>query len=102
MRPVARGAEKRTKDRRAPGLRGKLSSTGSVTVTLPSSSVANSTLPAIACYVSSDGKTWLAVAQTPSASGFVFCGLTGIATTSPGVTLINGLANEFYYIIATW
>ncbi|HEV8448618.1 MAG TPA: hypothetical protein VGQ44_17430 [Gemmatimonadaceae bacterium] len=81
---------------------GNLSGTGSVSVPLPAASVAGNKVPVVACYVSTDRITWLAVAQTPSNSPFVFCGLTGIGSATPGVTLINGIANEAYYIIAVW
>jgi hypothetical protein len=80
---------------------GTLNSSGAVTVPLPAASVANGKVPAIACYVSTDRQTWLAVADTP-ALGFVFCGLTGIGTSSPSVTMVNGVSGEAYYIIATW
>jgi hypothetical protein len=81
---------------------GTLNSSGAVTVPLPAASVANGKVPVIACYMSSNRVTWLAVAQTPSESGFVFCGLTGIGTTSPSVTLVDGVPGYAYYIIATW
>lgn len=81
---------------------GTIDASGAVSVVLPSASVANGKVPAIACYTSSNRVTWLAVAQTPSVSGFVFCGLTGIGTTSASVTLVNGIPGYAYYIIATW
>lgn len=80
---------------------GSLNSSGAITVFLPAASVANGKVPAIACYVSTDRQTWLAVADTP-ALGFVFCGLTGIGTSSASVTIVNGIPGEAYYIIATW
>ena len=80
---------------------GSLNSSGAVTVFLPPASVANGKVPAIACYVSTDRQTWLAVADTP-AFGVVFCGLTGIGTSSASVTMVDGTPGEAYYIIATW
>lgn len=81
---------------------GTLNASGAVSVPLPAASVSSGKVPVIACYVSSDRVTWLAVAQTPSESGFVFCGLTGIGTTSPSVTLVDGIPGYAYYIIAAW
>jgi hypothetical protein len=42
------------------------------------------------------------VAQTPTDTSFPACGLTGIGTTSPGITLINVPVGYRYYIIAVW
>jgi hypothetical protein len=64
--------------------------------------VANGRVPVIACYISSDQKTWLAVAQTPSVSPFPFCGLTGIGTTTPAITIVNATPGMFFYMIAVW
>ena len=81
---------------------GTFGSSGSFTGILPASATANNRIPAIACYVSNDGRTWLAVAQTPSSSLATYCGLTGIGTSSPGITIINGPSGWFFYIIAVW
>jgi hypothetical protein len=64
--------------------------------------VAGGRVPVIACYISNTGTTWLAVAQTPTDTSFPACGLTGIGTTSPGITLINVPVGYRYYIIAVW
>jgi hypothetical protein len=69
---------------------------------LPASSVSGGRVPVIACYISSDGQTWLAVAQTPSVSTNSFCGLTGIGTSTPAITLINVTVGWRYYLIAVW
>jgi hypothetical protein len=60
---------------------GVFGSSGSFTGLLPVAAVADGRLPAIACYISSNGTTWLAVAQTPASSGAAYCGLTGIGTS---------------------
>ena len=83
-------------------LTGLIGASGGVTGTLPAVSVAGGTVPAIACYISSNGTTWLAVAHTPSSSSLAFCGLTGIGTASPGITLINVTPGWRYYLIAVW
>jgi hypothetical protein len=80
---------------------GQLTTTG-INVILPAASVAGGRLPVIACYLSNDRVIWGAVAQTPSTSGFPFCGLTGIGTATPEVSLVNGTAGQFYYVIAVW
>ena len=74
----------------------------SATHFLPPDATADGTVPVIACYMSSDGETWLAVAQTPQDPDWTFCGLTGVGTTSPGITIINGIVGWNYYLIAVW
>ncbi|HET8778005.1 MAG TPA: hypothetical protein VFN76_10130 [Candidatus Limnocylindria bacterium] len=77
-------------------------SSGGVVGILPAESVANGHVPVIACYVSDDGETWLAVAQTPSSSTLPFCGLARIGTTTPSVVLTRATPGWFYYLIAVW
>lgn len=81
---------------------GQFGGSGSFTGLLPAAAVAGGSLPAIACYISSDRQTWLAVAHTPSEPGVPFCGLTGIGTSTPGITIINGTPGWWYYLIAVW
>lgn len=69
---------------------------------LPPDAVQGGTLPAIACYISDDGQTWLAVAHVPPTAADPFCGLTGIDTATPGVTIVNGFEGWFFYLIAVW
>ena len=83
-------------------LTGTIGSSGAVTALLPPSAVAGGRVPVIACYIGSTTQTWLAVAQIPATSTGAFCGLTGIGTASPGITLINVTAGWNYYIIAVW
>ncbi|HUS11682.1 MAG TPA: hypothetical protein VMZ30_14545 [Pyrinomonadaceae bacterium] len=83
-------------------LTGTFGASGSITGVLPSGATAGGRVPAIACYVSSNAQTWLAVAHTPSSSTAPYCGLTGIGTATPGITLINGTPGWFYYLIAVW
>jgi hypothetical protein len=83
-------------------LTGVFGSSGSATGLLPPSATAGGSVPVIACYTSSNGQTWLAVAQTPESSGWVFCGLSGIGTASPGITILNGIPGWRYYLIAVW
>src|SRR5690348_15356989 len=44
---------------------GTIGASGSVAAPLPSAAVANGRVPVIACYVSNDRQTWVAVAQVP-------------------------------------
>jgi hypothetical protein len=81
---------------------GVFGSSGSFTGLLPASATANGHVPVISCYISSDARTWLAVAQIPASSVAPYCGLTGIGTASPGITLINGTPGWAYYVIAVW
>lgn len=83
-------------------LTGVVGSSGSVTAVLPASAVANGRVPVIACYIGSTTQTWLAVAQVPPTSNGAFCGLTGIGTSTPGITLVNATPGWNYYIIAVW
>ena len=69
---------------------GVFGGSGSFTGLLPASATAGGRVPDISCYISSDGRTWLAVAQVPPSSFGTYCGLTGIGTTTPGITIING------------
>jgi collagen type VII alpha len=81
---------------------GVFNSSGSFTGLLPAGATAGGRVPVIACYTSSDGRTWLAVAQVPPSSTGTFCGLSGIGTSTPGITMVNGIPGWFYYIIAVW
>lgn len=81
---------------------GTFSASGSFTGLLPASAVSGGRLPAIACYVSETGQTWLSVSYVPTSTGATFCGLTGIGTSSPGITIINGPIGWKYYLIAVW
>jgi hypothetical protein len=81
---------------------GTFGSSGAFTGLLPASATANGRIPAISCYISSDARTWLAVAQVPPSSSGTFCGLSGIGTASPGITIVNGTPGWFFYLIAVW
>jgi hypothetical protein len=81
---------------------GTIGSNGGVSVPLPSASVANNKIPVIACYVSDTRQTWLAVAQIPSDTSLPYCGMTGIGTSTPAVTIIRVPVAYYYYIIAAW
>jgi hypothetical protein len=69
---------------------------------LPAASVSGGKVPAIACYISDDGETWLAVAYVPSDTDAPFCGITGISTSSPALVIINGFVGWRYYLIVMW
>jgi hypothetical protein len=81
---------------------GVLDASGSFTLTLPTASIANGKLPAIACYMSEIGQTWLAIAYTPTSSGSPFCGITGIGSPTPGLRIVNGFTGWRFYLIAIW
>lgn len=81
---------------------GRFDASGTFTMPLPPSAVANNTLPFIACYVSTNQQTWISVAQVPISPSDTYCGVTGIGTPNPGVTIINGVQNDYYYILAVW
>ena len=80
---------------------GTFGSSGAFTAILPPAATANGTLPAISCYVSSNGQTWLAVAQVPASSSSTYCGITGVGS-EPGITIINGTPGWQFYLIASW
>lgn len=69
---------------------------------LPAASVSGGKVPAIACYVSTDGDTWLAVAFVPDDTNAPFCGITGIGTSSPALVIVNGFVGWRYYLIVMW
>ena len=79
---------------------GVFDATGTYTMTLPTASVANNRMPFVACWMSIDGRTWISVSQAPAVPGDVYCGLTGIGTATPGVTIVNGVAGWRYYVLA--
>ncbi|MBK8247924.1 MAG: hypothetical protein IPK85_11075 [Gemmatimonadetes bacterium] len=83
-------------------LTGTFDATGTVNLPLPVSAVANNKLPFIACYVSVDRQTWISVSQVPLGPDDTYCGITGAQTTTPAITLINGVPGQFYYIVAMW
>jgi len=47
-------------------------------------------------------ETWISVAQIPLSSSDTYCALTGIGRSLPGVTIVNGVEGDFYYLIAVW
>ncbi|MGQ0647488.1 MAG: hypothetical protein ACT4P7_07935 [Gemmatimonadaceae bacterium] len=81
---------------------GTVDATGSFTLPLPASAVAGGKLPFIACYVSTDRRTWISVAQLPLSADDVYCGITGADTTTPAIALVNATPGNFYYILAMW
>jgi collagen triple helix repeat protein len=83
-------------------LTGVIPASGGASGGLPTAAVANGHVPVIACYISSDQKTWLAVAQTPSVNTVPFCGLTGIGSATPAITIVNVTPGWFFYMIAVW
>jgi hypothetical protein len=80
---------------------GVTASDGSAVVQIPLASV-NGKLPVVACWISDVGSTWLQVAQDPTTTTGVFCGLTGTNTTAPAVTLIRAPAAWRYWIVVAW
>lgn len=83
-------------------LTGTIPASGSAVGQLPAAAVANGRVPVIACYISSDQKTWLAVAQTPSVTNLPFCGLGGIGTATPSIVIVNVTPGSYFYMIAVW
>ena len=58
-------------------------------------------IPLIACYVSSDKRTWLAVTTAISTTQ-TYCGLVGIGGNTPAILIINGTTGWYYHLIAVW
>jgi hypothetical protein len=81
---------------------GTFGSSGSFTGLLPAAATAGGRLPAIACYISTGTTTWLSVAQVPATSSGTYCGLTGVGSSTPGVTILNGTPGWNYYLIAVF
>ena len=81
---------------------GLITSTRRATLALPAPAVENGKLPAVACYISNDRNTWLAVAQVPSTTADTYCGITGITSGAPALTIINVPTGYYYYLIAIW
>lgn len=81
---------------------GVIGGSGSFVAFLPAGAAANGTLPAIACYVSLNGTTWLAVAQTTGTANWPSCGLGGIGTASPAIVLLGVPVGYRFYLIAVW
>jgi hypothetical protein len=67
---------------------------------LPEELVTAIGLPAISCYISETGATWLPIAFIPSTAGVASCGLVGIGTPTPAVAIINGPVGWRYFVIA--
>lgn len=74
---------------------GVIGASGGVSVALPVS-LADGALPVLSCYVSADGKTWLAVDHVSSTGSF--CGITGIGTANPSVTIIEAIPGWYWYV----
>ncbi len=81
---------------------GRFNATGTFTMPLPAAAVANNALPIIACYVSTNQQTWISVAQIPISASDTYCGITGVGTPTPGVTIVNGIENDYYFLVAVW
>lgn len=81
---------------------GTFTSSAAVEMALPPGTGTDN-MPDVACYVSSNGTTWLIVDHSPASStNFPFCGLVRLGTGTPAVQLANGITGYFYYIIATF
>lgn len=83
-------------------LSGVIPANGTVNAGLPAAAVAGSKLPVIGCWVSDVGATWLQVADTPGSVSETYCGLNGIGTASPAITLVNGTPGWRFYLVAMW
>ncbi len=81
---------------------GTFDATGLVVMPLPSAAVANGKLPFIACYVSVDRRTWISVAQVPITPDDTWCGISGVGTSTPAISLLNGVPGQHYYLVAMW
>ncbi|MEI6740687.1 MAG: hypothetical protein WCK74_10315 [Gemmatimonadaceae bacterium] len=81
---------------------GRFGAAGMATLSLPASAIANGALPFIACYVSTDQRTWISVAQIPVSASDTYCAITGVGTGAPMVTLVNAFSGDYYYIVAVW
>jgi hypothetical protein len=81
---------------------GRFDASGTFTMPLPASALANNSLPIIACYVSTNQQTWISVAQVPISASDTYCGITGVGTPAPGVTIVNGIENDYFFLVAVW
>lgn len=83
---------------------GTLNSQGGAMIGLPASVVNELGIPAVSCWLSSNGQTWLAIDHTPNETGWPFCGVGGIGTSSPGVAISasSSFAGYFYFVRAVF
>jgi hypothetical protein len=80
---------------------GVFGAAGTFSLPLPATAVANSRLPFVACWVSTDGRTWLSVSQVPATNDDIYCGVSGVGT-APTITIVNGVSGWRYYLLAMW
>jgi hypothetical protein len=81
---------------------GTVASTANVFIDLPAAAVAGGRVPAIACYISADRTTWLATAQLPALTTTPYCGMIGLGTATPRISLVSTPVNYYYYVIVVW
>jgi len=81
---------------------GVIPGNGRATLSLPTSAFAGGTLPLIACYMSNDRATWINVSQLPSSTGYPYCGIAGVGSAAPIVSMLNVPPGYYYDIIAVW
>lgn len=74
---------------------------GTFSLPLPAAATANGRLPFVACWISTDGSTWLSVSQVPGSTSDVFCGISTVGSTR-SITIVNGVAGWRYYLLAMW
>jgi hypothetical protein len=80
---------------------GVFDASGTFSLPLPGAAVANNRLPFVACWISTDGRTWLSVSQVPAAANDIYCGVSGVGT-APAITIVNGVSGWRYYLLAMW
>lgn len=81
---------------------GRNISAANVFIDIPLAAAADGRVPGLACYISSDRITWLATAYTPASTASPYCGLTGIGTGAPRVSLVSTPIGYYYYVIVVW
>lgn len=69
---------------------------------LPAASVAGGKLPALACYISDSGGTWIGVASFTGNASDPGCAIRNIGTSTPEIVIINGFLGWRYHLIVMW
>lgn len=81
---------------------GTLDASGTGVASLPADVVEEHGPPAVSCWISSTGETWLAVDHTPRTDGWPFCAYSNPADRGPAVVIVSssGFSGYHYFVRA--
>ena len=81
---------------------GTLNASGTAVIALPADVVAEHGPPAVSCWVSSTGETWLPVDHTPTTENWPWCGYSNPSDADPAIVFVSssGFSGYHYFMRA--